>query len=80
MTNTLKWLGTFRPSYNVFRGRYMGSRRVYMARILYNYHKPSINNGFLDWNVNKYGDFFVKYAHFLLDIYYRYDIIKYDFN
>ena len=63
MTNTLKWLRTFTlivgvgfnsfniyplgPSYNVFRGYYMGNRRVYVARILYNYHKPSINNGFL---------------------------------
>ncbi len=51
-----------------------------MARMVYNYHKPSINNGFLDWNVNKFRDFFVKYARFLLDIYYRYDTIKYDFN
>jgi len=45
----------------------LGNCRVYVARILYYYHKSSINTGFLDRNVNKNGVFFVKYAHFLLD-------------
>ena len=44
----------------------MGYRRVYVERILYHYNKSSINNGFFDRNVNKYGDFFVKYVVFLL--------------
>ena len=56
-----------RTAYNVSRRRYLGNCRVYVARILYYYHKSSINTSFLDRNVNKNGVFFVKYAHFLLD-------------
>ena len=57
----------FRTAYNVSRRRYLGNCRVYVARILYYYHKFSINTSFLDRNINKIWVFFVKYAHFLLD-------------
>ena len=60
-----------RTAYNVSRRRYLGNCRVYVARILYYYHKFSINTSFLDRNINKIWVFFVKYAHFLLDNYYE---------